>query len=109
MMSWIDNVTAATVAMLTANVLPAVILLVAGILAIRIAVKIVITALNKTKLEKAAHSLILSVVRAVLYILLGLMVATKLGIDVTSIVALALLFTLRDMLSFTLLFTRISS
>ena len=94
MMSWIDNVTAATVAMLTANVLPAVILLVAGILAIRIAVKIVITALNKTKLEKAAHSLILSVVRAVLYILLGLMVATKLGIDVTSIVALASVLTL---------------
>ena len=71
MMSWIDNVTAAAVAMLTANVLPAVILLVAGILAIRIVVKIVITALNKTKLEKAAHSLILSVVRAMLYILLG--------------------------------------
>ena len=45
MMSWIDNVTAAAVAMLTANVLPAVILLVAGILAIRIAVKIVITVL----------------------------------------------------------------
>jgi small conductance mechanosensitive channel len=45
-------------------------------------------------LEKAAHSLILSVVNVTLFVLLGLMVATKLGIDVTSIVALASVLTL---------------
>ena len=80
-MQWIETFTAGAIAALTASILPAIILLVIGILAIRIVVKIVTTALNKTKLEKAAHSLILSVARAVLYILLGLMVATKLGID----------------------------
>ena len=94
MMSWIDDLTAAAMAVLTVNVLPAIILLVAGILTIRIVVKIVIAALEKTKLERAAHTLILSVVRVVMYILLGLMVATKLGIDVTSIVALASVLTL---------------
>ena len=94
MMSWLDAVIASAQAALTDNILPALILIVIGILMIRILVKIVIATLNKTKLEKAAHSLILSVVRVVLYILLGLMVATKLGIDVTSIVALASVLTL---------------
>ena len=79
---------------LTDNLLPAIVLLVMGILAIRIVVKLVTTTLEKTKLEKAAHSLILSVVRVSAYVLLGLMVATKLGIDVTSIVALASVLTL---------------
>ena len=82
MMSWFDALATTAVAALTASVLPAVILLVIGVLVIRIVVKVVASALEKTKLEKAAHSLILSVVRVVLYILLGLMVATKLGIDI---------------------------
>ena len=93
-MSWFDNLTSAAMTMLTANILPAVILVVVGILAIRIVVKIVITALDKTKMEKAAYTLILSVVRVTLYMLLALMTATKLGIDVTSIVALASVLTL---------------
>lgn len=81
-------------AYLTATVLPAVIVLVAGIFIIRIVNKIITTALNKSKLEKAAHSLILSVANVALYVILGLIVATKLGIDVTSIVALASVLTL---------------
>ena len=93
-MSWFDNLTSAAMTALTANILPAVILVVVGILAIRIVVKIVITALEKTKMEKAAHTLILSVVRVTLYVLLALMTATRLGIDVTSIVALASVLTL---------------
>lgn len=84
----------AAVTGLAARLVPAVILLVIGILVIRIVVKIVTTTLEKTKLEKAAHSLILSVTRVALYVILGLMVATKLGIDVTSIVALASVLTL---------------
>lgn len=94
MLSELNVLLTAAFARLAATVVPALILLVMGILAIRIAVKLVTAALGKTKLEKAAHSLILSVVRAVLYILLGLMVATKLGIDVTSVVALASVLTL---------------
>ena len=73
---------------------PALIILVAGILAIQIVNKVISAGLNKSKLEKAAHSLIRSVVNVTLYVILGLIVATKLGIDVTSIVALASVLTL---------------
>ena len=76
------------------RVLFAVILLVIGILAIRIIMKLLRKALDKSRLEKAAHSLITSLASAVLYILLGLMVASSLGIDVTGIVALASVLTL---------------
>ncbi|MBQ7229313.1 MAG: mechanosensitive ion channel family protein [Oscillospiraceae bacterium] len=72
-----------------ATILPAVILLVIGVLAIRVLMKLVDKSLSKTKLEKAATSLIRSLLKVVLYALLGLMVASKLGIDVTGIVALA--------------------
>ncbi|MDD5863618.1 MAG: mechanosensitive ion channel family protein [Firmicutes bacterium] len=77
----------------------AVILLVIGILAIRLAMKLLRQGLEKTKLEKAAHSLILSLAKAVLYILLGLNVASCLGIDVTGVVALASVLTLAISLS----------
>ena len=72
----------------------ALIILVAGILAIRIIGKVLAKALEKSKLEKAAHTLILSLAKTALYILLGLIVASTLGIDVTSIVALASVLTL---------------
>ena len=91
---WIEELTALAMAAVTASVIPAVILLVVGILAIRIVSRTVTAMLEKTKLEKAAHSLILSVVKVAMYVILGLMVATKLGIDVTSIVALASVLTL---------------
>ena len=99
------------------KVLPAVIIIVAGIFAIRLLMKLVGTALEKSKLEKAAHSLIKSVLQTVLYVLLGLIVASSLGIDVTGIVALASVLTLAISLSvqnaltnliggFTLLYTK---
>ena len=72
----------------------AMIILVVGILAIRIVAKILKKALEKSRLEKAAHVLITSLVQTALYILLGLTVASTLGIDVTSIVALASVLTL---------------
>jgi len=76
------------------KVLSAVVILVLGILVIRIVMIILKRTLEKTKLEKAAHSLILSLARAVLYVLLGLMTASAIGIDVTGIVALASVLTL---------------
>ena len=72
----------------------ALIILVVGILAIRIIGKVLAKALEKSRLEKAAHTLILSLAKTALYILLGLIVASTLGIDVTSIVALASVLTL---------------
>lgn len=93
------------------------ILLVIGILAIRIIMTVLKRGLKKTKLEKAAHTLITSLASVVLYILLGLSVASAVGIDVTGIVALASVLTLslslalQNMLAnviggFTLLYTQ---
>ena len=99
------------------KLLSALILLIIGILAIRIVMTILKRGLAKTKLEKAAHTLITSLVSVVLYVLLGLSVASAIGIDVTGIVALASVLTLslslalQNMLAnviggFTLLYTQ---
>ncbi|MBP3672729.1 MAG: mechanosensitive ion channel family protein [Oscillospiraceae bacterium] len=98
------------------KLLPAVIILVIGILVIRIVMTIINRALHASKLEKAAHSLIKSLASVVMYLLLGLMVASSLGIDVTGIIAMASVLSLavslavQDLLSnviggFTLLYT----
>lgn len=76
------------------SVTAAVLILVLGIFASRIIMKLLKKALEKSSLEKAAHSLITSLASAAMYILLGLIVASTLGIDVTSIVALASVLTL---------------
>ncbi len=72
----------------------AVVILVIGVLAIRIVMKLLTRALERSKLEKAAHSLITSLAKAAMYILLLLIAASTLGIDVSSIVALASVLTL---------------
>lgn len=82
MLSFFTNLTVDTI-------LPAVILLVVGILAIKAILKLVDRSLSRGKLEKAATSLIRSLLKVVLYVLLGLMVASRLGVDVTGVVALA--------------------
>lgn len=76
------------------SVVSAVITLVIGILVIRIVMAVIKRALAKSKLEKAAHSLVLSLCNVVLYLLLCLTIASGLGIDVTSVVALASVLTL---------------
>lgn len=81
-------------AFLAGKVLPAAIIIAVGILLIRLVMKIVVRALEKSKLEKAAHSLIKSLLSTVLYLLLGLIAASSLGIDVTGVIALASVLTL---------------
>ena len=81
------------------KVLHAVLVLVIGILIIRIVTKLLRGGLEKSHLEKAAHSLILSLAKVAMYILLGLSVASSLDIDVTGIVALASVLTLAVSLS----------
>ena len=78
---------------------PAAVILIIGLLVIRIVMTLLTKLLDNTKLEKAAHSLIKSAVRVVLFVLLGLMVADRLGIDVTGIIALASVLTLAISLS----------
>ena len=100
-----------------ANILPAVIIAAIGILGVHLLAKVVSTALEKSKLEKNARDLILSVLKIVLYVLLGLIIASRLGIDVTGIIALASVLTLAISLAvqtaltnliggFTLLYTK---
>ena len=99
------------------KLLPMVALAAVGVLAIQMVLKLVRKFLEKSKLEKAAHMLIVTACQVVLYILLALMVASGLGIDVTGIVALASVLTLAVSLSvqnlltnvfggFTLLYTK---
>ena len=78
----------------TGKLLPALLLFLLGAVIIRIIVRIVGGMLQRSKLEKAAHTLIKSVVRIVLYLLLSLMVASMIGIDVSGVVALASVLTL---------------
>lgn len=72
----------------------ALVILVIGVMVIRGLMKLMEASLNKSRLEKAAHSLIISLSRAAMYILLFLITASTLGIDVSSIVALASVLTL---------------
>ena len=99
------------------KLLPMVALAALGILAVQVVLKLTRKMLEKSKLEKAAHTLILTAVQVVLYILLALAVASGLGIDVTGVVALASVLTLAVSLSvqnlltnvfggFTLLYTK---
>ncbi len=99
------------------GLLPFALILLTGLIIIRILMTIIGKALEKSKLEKAAHSLICSVVKVVLYALLALIAASSLGIDVTgvvafaSVVSLALSLALQNSLTniiggFTLLYTK---
>lgn len=98
-------------------VLPAAVIFAIGVLAIRLGLKLVKKILDNSKLEPIAVNLIMKVLQVVAYILLGLIVASKLGIDVSGIVALASVLTLavslsvQDLLTnlisgFTLLYTK---
>lgn len=75
----------------------AVVTAVIGILVIKIVVRVLKTAFSK--LDPAMSKLLLRVAKPVLYMLLCLIVAASLGIDVTSIVALASVLTLAISLS----------
>ena len=77
-----------------AQVLPSLFLLLIGILCIRFAMKLVAKALERSKLEKAVHKLIVSASQILLFALLALIVASKMGIDVTGVIALASVATL---------------
>lgn len=76
------------------RLLPALLILVLGVFLIRIIVKIIKKAFGRSKLEQAAVSLIIAVIRVALTILLGLVIASTLGIDVSGVVALASVLTL---------------
>lgn len=76
------------------NVFTAVLILVIGMLCVKIVMSLLKKTLEKSRLEKAAFSLITSLTKVTMYLLLGLSAASALGIDVTGIVALASVLTL---------------
>lgn len=65
-----------------------------GMFLIRTIMKMLNRILEHSKLEKTAYSLIKTLAKTVMYILLGLMIASAVGIDVTGVVALASVATL---------------
>jgi len=69
------------------NILPALIVLVVGWIAIKIVVKIVNNALERLQIEKSLHTFIRSTVKIVLYLLLLIIVLGVCGIPITSLVA----------------------
>ena len=76
------------------KVLQVALILAVGIVLVKLLTNLVRKALLRSKLEKAAHSIILGVVRVGLYLLLVINVAAALGIDITGVVALASVLTL---------------
>ena len=80
----------AFVTSLTLNtILPVLITLAVGVLVIRAILKVLDKTLSRSRLDKAAVSLLKSLTKVVLYVLLALMAADRLGVDVTGVVALA--------------------
>jgi len=71
------------------SLLPALLVLLVGIVLVRGILKLVDKSMGKTRLELVARSLIRSVLKVVLYALVILMAASRLGIDVSGVVALA--------------------
>ncbi len=116
MKQWLEKLLGNLQGFALGRLLPGLVLLLVGMTVIKIILRITGKMLQKSNMEKAAHSLIKSVVRIVLYSLLVLMVASGLGVDVSGVVALASVLTLavslsvQDLLSnvfggFTLLYT----
>lgn len=76
------------------SLLSGILTVLAGIVVIHFVNRLVEKALRKSALETAAHSLILSVTKIAMYALLVITAASAMGVDITSIVALASVLTL---------------
>ena len=76
------------------RMVPFALIIIVGVVLVQMVLTILKKILSKSKMEKAAHSLILSVVRIVAYVMLALVGASALGLDITGLVALASVVTL---------------
>ena len=115
MPAFLNSILSALRVFATSRIFPTVIIAVLGILIVRILVRILKA--TTSHMDNALKKLLLRVIKPVLYGVLALIVAASLGIDVTSIVALASVLTLAISLSlqnslanvfggFTLLYTK---
>jgi len=71
-----------------ATIVEAVLVVIVCLIAIKFIMKIVNKAISKTELEKGVHTFVKSVTKIGLYVIMVLIVADKLGIPVTSLIAL---------------------
>lgn len=83
-MDWKNFIKSLTLEKLT----PSIVLVAAGILVIRLLMKLFDKALERSRLQRTANSMLRSGMKILLYFLLGLMVCSQLGVDVSSLVAL---------------------
>lgn len=91
MIEWFEKLAAVP---MVSKVMMALVILAAGVLGTRILLTLLRKSLEKSRMEKAAFTLILSLTKVALYLLIGLSAASALGIDVTGIVAMASVLTL---------------
>ncbi len=82
------------------DLLPVAIAFVVGMLVVKTILRLIDRSLEKTHMERAAISLIKSLFRVVLYVLLGMVLLEQAGIKLTGVVALASVASLAISLSF---------
>ncbi len=70
------------------KILPPAIILVVGLIVIKFLLRFFDKALSRSKLQKTAHTMVRASMRVLLYTILILIIASKLGVDVSSLVAI---------------------
>lgn len=68
--------------------IPPLVLLLVGLMAVRLLLRLFDRALERSRLERAAYAMLRSVMKVLLYFILLLLVAAQLGVDVSSLVAI---------------------
>lgn len=69
------------------RILPAVLILIVGIVIVKILLSLFRRVLDRTKIEKGLYTFLLTLMRALFYVILGLIIAGTLGVNVSSVIA----------------------
>ncbi|MBQ8586511.1 MAG: mechanosensitive ion channel [Oscillospiraceae bacterium] len=86
-MNW-DKIKAFFTSLTLEKILPGLLILVVGIIVVRLILRLLNRALDRSHLDKTAFTIVKAVVKVGLYLLVILIAAGSLGIDVTSLIAL---------------------
>lgn len=86
-MNW-ENIKNFVAELTLQRLLPAILILLIGVLLVKLLMKLFEKALSRSKLDKTAFTIIKSCMKVLLYTLVLLVFAASLGIDVTSLVAI---------------------
>ena len=91
------------------EIVPALLVLVVGLIVIKLLLKLLDTTLRRSNLEKTAYTLLRSFLKILLLVVLVLILCSMLGVNVTSLVALLSVVTLAISLSVQNLLTNVIS